>query len=264
MDKKNKKTKTPKKNIPIRKIAAVIIFKIFLPAALITALALLIFGVKRYFLESGYFNVRVIEVQGEKALNAFNKSGLLHRFRDKNIFVIDLEDTERFLRASCADIGHAAVRKVLPDTLSVLITVREPVALVKGRKYIPVDRDGVLLMNIKTSGWKKLPVIEGVRLKARELKDKVCASRNIKSALSLIEAIHASGILTEHDVNRVNASDHRNLVFFMDDGIEIRIRAEDMAGQLSMLKEILKDPKISPDEIRYIDLRFEDGVIGPK
>ena len=94
-----------------------------------------------------------IETSGEEALHSFSEAELLNQYRGCNMFMIDLKEVERFLLDQYADIDTVVVRKVLPDRLSAEIKVRKAVALVRDEKYIPIDREGVILANIRSSEW---------------------------------------------------------------------------------------------------------------
>jgi len=238
-----------------------IIFPVALAGAII---ALLCVGVVNYFLRSEQFKIMSVVFEGSETDPGFSADEILERFKSKNIFQIDLEEAENYLRTRYIDIKNVTVRKVLPDRLSVTVQLRKPAALIKDERYIPVDNDGVLLSGTDKTRYAGLPVIEGVRLRRSELASRRCGSRNMRAALALLRAMEASGILQEYEIGIINVSDYRNPLFFIDDGMEIRVGQNSLEGQLKRLKAILKDPAVNSEKVRYIDLRFKDNVIGPK
>ena len=116
----------------------------------------------------------------------------------------------------------------------------------------------------KDSPDKSLPVISGINVNLAKAVGKKIDSKSLGHALILFEFIKESGILNSHKLGEINAGNIKSMSFTLDDGMEIRIGHEDYAARLKSLKEILKDPKIWPSDIGYIDLRFGEPVIGPK
>ncbi|MFH1996000.1 MAG: cell division protein FtsQ/DivIB [Candidatus Omnitrophota bacterium] len=264
MDTKKKKKKNANKDVKSNSRLTSCIVKLLIALVIAGVAAVIVMGVRKYFLNSEIFRVDRIEIQGVEILRSFNDSQVKNRYIGKSIFEVDARETASYLRAICPDIRRVTVKRVMPDRLTIDITVREPVALVKGGEYIPIDSEGVILENIKESGWKQLPVINGVRLSRRELKAKFCDSKNIQSALLLIASIRRSPLMSEHEIRTINANDQRHLTFSIDDGVEIRLGKDDYDGALRRLNEMLSDPNVSSDQIKYIDLRFDDSVIGTK
>jgi hypothetical protein len=89
-------------------------------------------------------------------------------------------------------------------------------------------------------------------------------SRRINEALTLLKEITSSGILDTHTLVEIDIASIRNAIFFLEDGLEIKIGHEDYAKRLDNLKGVLGDPKLKTVDIMYIDLRFKEPVIGPK
>ena len=63
----------------------------------------------------------------------------------------------------------------------------------------------------------------------------------------------------------VDIADPGNLSFFFDDvNIEIKIGNEDFRNRLDVLVTVLEQISMDIDKFKYIDLRFEDPIIGPR
>ena len=61
-----------------------------------------------------------------------------------------------------------------------------------------------------------------------------------------------------------SAGDIKNLSFYLNDTLEIRIGYENFGQRLGHLRKTLRDPRFAVAKIKYIDLRFDDIVISPK
>ena len=69
-----------------------------------------------------------------------------------------------------------------------------------------------------------------------------------------------SGFLNDHTLTKVDISDYRNIAFFIEDGLEIKIGNSNFKERLGQLTKTLASIVVDKDEIKYIDLRFDDVV----
>ncbi|MCK4462997.1 MAG: cell division protein FtsQ, partial [Candidatus Omnitrophica bacterium] len=134
---------------------------------------------------------------------------------------------------------------------------------IKAFKYFPVDEEAVVL-SPQSEAKEGLPIITGISIWARPKKGEILRSNRINSALALLKGINESKILTEYEVERIDVSNIRNITFYLDNGLEIKIGHGNLREKLKKLSIILSDPKIDINNLKYVDLRFKDAVLGPK
>jgi len=264
LPKRQKKSKKSSRDSPVKGLLGPVFGKVSLVLVCGALGAFPAVWAWHFLSTSSYFSIKKIETFGHENLSSYSASSILNRYKGKNIFSVDVKAIERQVRDFSVDIDTSMVRKTLPDTITIVLAVREPCALVKDETYLPIDAEGVILANIKSTAWKRLPVITGVTLRKKEISQKKCESKNITVALELLAEIKRSGILRECDVSSVDVSDYKNPTFSINDGVEIRVGLGSFRDALQSLKSMLKDPKLSLSQVRYIDLRFKDAVIGPK
>jgi cell division septal protein FtsQ len=154
--------------------------------------------------------------------------------------------------------------RAFPDTVVATIALRKAVAQLYQEYYYPVDRDGVILSGVKDSPLNTLPVINGVYANLSTQVGKLVDSNQLKKTLLLLKELKSSGILNEHTLMAIDISNIRNAVFFLENGLEVKVGYEDFALRLENLKKVLRDPKLKPTDVKYIDLRFREPVIGLK
>lgn len=251
-----KKDNNKKRNGAPRK-GTLFIFLLLLTAGAILASAYTLYA------KSPYFTVRdVIMIGGEpSSVNYAELEGML---TEKNIFKIDLKGAKDYMLDNYPELLDLRLERAFPDSIIATIILRKPVAQLYRKRYYPVDEDGVLLSGAADQPDKKLPIINGVRVNLSRQVGKATESKRIKEALSLLKELEGSGILDRHVLVEIDVTSLRNIIFFLEDGLEVKIGREDYASRLKNLKEVLSDPKIKPEDIRYIDLRFKEPVIGPK
>lgn len=251
----------------VKKVKAVFIENALRSLAALIMIALIFAAGRMYVANSGYFRLKTVETKeiflDKKSLNMIN-SRILNWYKGTNIFRINLRGIARTLAASYPDAKAITVSLELPDKLVVSMKFRRPVALVRSDKFFPVDSEGFIMPSVDPASVSGLSVIEGVTVRYDEKKGKRSASKNLRSALELLRDITASALNAELGKVRIDAADSSNLLLRMANGIEVRIGAEKFKERLDMLYRTLKDPRLAPDRIEYIDLRFDDAVIGPK
>ena len=96
--------------------------------------------------------------------------------------------------------------------------------------------------------------------RARELVE----NPKIRNAFLLLDALDESSTLSDYTVTAIDVSSYRNLSFYLENGIEVKIGGEDFPNRLKKLKITLANPDLDKENIKYIDLRFKGVVIGPK
>jgi cell division septal protein FtsQ len=215
---------------------------------------------------SNYFDLRHVDTKGiqDRALSRSIGSEILKNNRGKNVFDINIQAIAKYLAFKYQDAKDVSVVRSLPDKLTIIFRFRVPVALLADGKNYPVDREGYIVLNVDEKAVKDLPVISGIESRYEERIGRKNASKNLISALELLKEIRGARFMSKHRLIRIDARDVKGLAFFIDDGLEVRIGNENLKERLSVLRKTLGDPRVIVSRIRYIDLRFEDVVIGPK
>ncbi len=135
-------------------------------------------------------------------------------------------------------------------------------ALVKSGKFYPVDEDGVVLPGgSRVDALNDLPIINGIDIRTVNAR---FTYRNLKLALKLLEEIRLLRSLSSLGIAAINVYDSRNMSFNLKNGVEIRVGEEKFRERLDLLSKALRDPRLVMDNIKYIDVRFKDIIVGPK
>ncbi|MFA6610031.1 MAG: cell division protein FtsQ/DivIB, partial [Candidatus Omnitrophota bacterium] len=216
---------------------------------------------------SDYFKVRHIEMKGlsDNTLEATSLGNeLLRSYKNKNIFDTSLSSIARNLAVRYPDAKNVAVKRSLPDKLTISFNFRRPIALAGSARYYPVDEDGYLLIDADTLTLGALPSISGVDIRYEGKATRKIDSRELKAALELLKEIRRAKFMAGHRLIRIDASDINDMRFYLDDGLEIRIGFENLKERLELLRNTLKDSRFMKDKIKYIDVRFHDATIGTK
>ena len=218
-----------------------------------------------YFLFSDYFRVDKVEVYCD------NIHSILENFESYSIHSksllhqINLSGLKQEVLKNHPEFKSVVVKKVLPNTLRIEIETRRPVAQILLGQYFPVDSDGRILPAPKNLADPGLPVIKGMTLEVTDLKvGREYRSNRLIKALTLLAAIQSTQVVSPSQIAVIDVMDHNSIDFYLKNGIQVKIGKEDFPERLKVLSRVLSHSTLPQDQIRYIDLRFDDPAIGPK
>lgn len=268
--KKRKARKVLTSFLKIKKFSAQkIIAAIVLAAAAITLVNLCI-AVRN----SDYFKIKDVIIEGNQGLDLSN-------LRGENIFAVDLDQESRSLEQIYSNYKSIRFIRVVPDRVYVDFIERVPVAIVKLYKCFCVDYEGVFFSCPDQCKKQELPVIKG-------LETRIFGPKTDKSYRQVRELEVALEIISELSINkvtrgcRVDSIDMKNpesirffinaqrpIPFFSREGsslkevtrIEVMIGQEELRRKISILGGLLKRNKTKTEQIKYIDLRFNEPVM---
>jgi cell division septal protein FtsQ len=218
-------------------------------------------GAGNVIAHSDAFRVTEIQLPPKSPLKV-PKSSLVGR----NIWAVDIESLAQDLKAQQPHLKELRVVRMLPQTLRVETVERTPVAQVLLRSWHPVDRDGYILPASGTTPAEGLVILRGVEdSKSPLAPGKTQTGARVMRALKLIDQLRGSSWLLGHQLSVVDAADPEQITFVLDQGMEIRCGSQTRLTQdLKRLKTVLQQVAKRELNVRYIDLRFQDPVIGPK
>ena len=225
---------------------------------LVIAIVALIF---LFFRRSQYFRITAIDVVSQNNAAQINVAALSNIYKGRNIFEVDINSISSGIKRENPVIKDVVVRRVLPDRIEIDVISRQAIAKIKSSSYFPIDDTGMVLSpDAKADG---LPVIIGFSRWFKPRTGEKVDSPQVDSALSLINDIDKMGS-SRYVVSTIDVANHKNISFYIEDSIEVKIGGEDFQERLKMLDQTLKNPMLDTKNIKYIDLRFKDAVIGPK
>jgi cell division septal protein FtsQ len=261
-EKKNN-NKAGKKRDPKEK-SNLIIIGLSVGLFLLTVTGLSVFTYRVLYM-SDYFFIKESRIDwSNKPLTDKNYFELINTGVGKNIFEVDIKETIGGVLKRYPEFKDIKVMRDFPDKLTLEIDARTPVAQVGKKNFFLIDDEGVVLTDMMDSIREGLPVISGIRrgfLSALGSKNK---SLRIKRALALLAAIDAADFLDEHTLTRIDVANPRNLSFYIEEGLEIKIGHSNFPERIEALDKTLDSMLIGKDEIKYIDLRFDDVVLGTR
>jgi cell division septal protein FtsQ len=192
--------------------------------------------------------------------------GLLAVCKGENIFEADLASAKEYILSNYPEIRTVIINRVFPDKLVLTVRPRRPVAQISlPSGFCLVDAQAVILPGPRGLAIEGLPIITGID--GRAIMTRVGKSYDdtaLKKVLRLIEVINQLAFSADHEIHMIDASDAQNLSLYIEGGIEIKIGGEEFRNRLLMLNRTLEAGRLDTSQIKYIDLRFGNVIIGPR
>jgi len=275
--KKQKVRFRKKKNIHPRnpkKVTAQIktIVRFFLIGLVVGAIGFGFVRLKYMFVDVGYFIIKGVDVK------VYDKKGALQNISlnnaldsdivGANIFFLDLNDLKEKIELFHPEFKGIVLRRLLPNKLIVQGELRKPIAQIRSDRYYLVDDEGMILPNVRNFPDTELPIISGIGInlaKASSIAFSEFQKDKLYKAISLIGDVASNKGLSEYKIKLVDITDPGNVSFFLTSAdIEIKIGNTDFQNRLEVLSTVLEQMASNIDSFKYIDLRFEDPIIGPR
>lgn len=245
--------------------------KFLIVIALVTMLGVGLVRLKYMFVDSEYFMIKEVVVtlydeDGSEKTLPFDEIAD-QRIEGTSIFFIDLSDFKEKVVLLHPEFKDIVVRRVLPNKLIVQAILRKAVLQIRSDRYYFVDREGVLLPDVKNFPDPNLPIITGIGINLAKIQTSRFSrfeKDRLSKALSLIEDMRDIKELQEFKLKMVDITDPGNLSFYIDKvDVEIKIGNTDFRNRLKVLATVLSQFSSDINNFKYIDLRFEDPIVGP-
>ncbi len=237
-----------------------------LPYIFSLAVVGLLFGsVVAYAINSPTFELQEVRVLNAGTLSAQQAFNFCELRPGENLITLDLVNVQQVIKRKHPEFKEVSVRRVLPNRIEVLLKRRTPVAQVAFSRYVQVDKDLVLLPGSGVAPFRNLTIIEGTPVPRPGLYVGVTVKdSSTRKALKLMEIIKNSNILKKHTLTKIDIGDPKNISLVVDGDIEIKIGNSHFMDRLKILDQTLRTVDLDRNKIRYIDLRFDDVVVGPR
>jgi cell division protein FtsQ len=226
-------------------------------------LALVIYGVYRatsLVLTADALTITRINVSGNSRLSRGEVVSLLDGLRGTNMVTVDLESWRQKLLSS-PWVADAAIRRVLPGTVAVAISERQPMGIgrVGDELYLIDDRGGVIDQFGPNYAEFDLPIIDGLAAAPRDNGPLIDAPR-AELAAHVLEALQGRPDLAKR-VSEIDVTDVRDAVLLLKgDTALVRVGNEQFAERLQSYLDLAPTLRERVAAIDYVDLRFDERV----
>lgn len=206
------------------------------------------------------FDVANIVLHGTDRLSRGEAMALVGDLRGHNILTIGLDDWRQRLMTS-PWVEDVAVRRVLPNTLDIVVRERTPMGIARiGRDLYLVDQYGTVIDQFGPSyADLDLPIIDGLAQPPREGPPVLDEGRTALAARLLADVAGHQQIADR--VSQIDVRDQRDAVVLLDgDTVMLRLGDRDFAERLQDYLDVATALKDRMSAIDTVDLRFGERI----
>lgn len=211
-------------------------------------------------LSAEVLTVSRITVSGTARMSSGEVLALLEGLRGANLITTDLDQWRQKL-LSAPWVADAAIRRVLPGTLTVHITEREPLGIARlgTRLYLLDDRGLVIDEFGPNYADLDLPIIDGLADSPNEGGLLVHEAR-AALVVRLLSELEARPALASR-ISQIVVQSARDLsVVLKGDTAVVRLGGERFAERLQSYLDLAPALRERVPQIDYVDLRFDERI----
>jgi cell division septal protein FtsQ len=212
------------------------------------------------FVHASILQVRKIVVRGHVRLSSGEVQALVDGLRGSSILTVDLPAYRARLLES-PWVADVALRRVLPSTIEVFVSEREPVALcrINGTLYL-IDRSGALIDEFGPK-YKKfdLPIVDGAT-RVPSSGEPLIDEARVALAARVIDDVAANAALATR-VSQIDVSDIFDAVVLLDDDpAMLHLGTEKFAERLQGYVDLAERLRETVPDIDYASLQFDGRI----
>ena len=204
--------------------------------------------------------VQDIQVRGNQHLAKGEVLAILEGLRGEHILATDLDEWRQRLLGS-PWIAHAALRRLLPSTVEVVIRERHPLALARlGSNLYLIDDEGLVIDEYGPNyAQLDLPIVDGLTSGPPTSGPTIDPTRAYLAA-RVVAALGPRPDLLQR-VSQLDVSNpHDAVVMFDQDPAFVHVGEDDFLERLQAYLDLSDALRARVPDIEYADLRFADRV----
>lgn len=213
-------------------------------------------------LTSDVVTVTRIAVSGNSRLSRDEVLALMRGLDGRNMLILDLGEWRQKLLAS-PWVADATLRRVLPGTVEVVVSEREPVAIARlGDALYLIDRSGAVIDRFgPVHAALDLPLVDGLASDASPAGGRPGVDQaRAALAVRLLTSLEADPELARR-VSEIDVADARDAAVMLDgDTVLVRVGDDQFVERLRSYLDLAPALRERVPRIDYVDVRFGERV----
>jgi cell division septal protein FtsQ len=226
-------------------------------AALISALVIAGY---RALNSATFFRLKNIEVNGGR-----------HVTREEILAIAGVGAGNDLLRMNLRQMGEqltrnpwvetVRIRRFFPDTLSIAVSEREPLAVVNMGFIYYLDKKGVVFKVLNQGDRLDFPVVTG--FSEEELStDPAGGKEALRAACELLKILQEKGAFILADVSEIHYDKGYGFTMYTASGaLPVKIGSGDFAAKLDRFARIYRELMAQQPSLNFIDLDYNDRIV---
>lgn len=214
------------------------------------------------FITSEYFQIKHVVVGPSLQ---FILSRDVEPFKGKNIFTIDIQKVEALLERKYPQASELRVLRRFPNRLVVEAKKRSPFVQVKVKNvYVAIDEKSVILATDEDP-LKGLPLMDNTKIVSSEaILGGTVRSRDVRIGIqiqkSFVNYLHRANL----SIASIDLSDLSKINVYLSNDLRIIMDSEKIDSKIQILSFVLTQKNLDFKDVKYIDLRFKEPILGRK
>jgi len=208
------------------------------------------------------------------SLKSVEVSNAKHLTRDEILGLAGVEPGKDLLRMNLKRMGEhilqnpwvetVQINRYLPDTVSIVITEREPIAIVNLGFIYYLDRKGNVFKVLNQGDKLDFPVVTG--FSEEELGSDPKGTREaLEATCELLKILREKGAFILADVSEIHYDKGYGFTLFTAAGaLPVKVGSGDFPAKVERFARIYRNLMVQLPSIHYIDLDFNDKIIVKK
>lgn len=237
--------------------------KIALGAAVVSLIFGIVFVAHRAVDATTFFRLRNIEVSSTKRLS-----------HDEILALIGVEAGQDLARMNLKSMGEqlaqnpwvetVRIHRFFPDRLSIIISEREPLAIVNMGFIYYLDKKGNVFKVLNQGDRLDYPVVTG--FSEEDMTSNPASTREaLKATCELLGILREKGAFILADVSEIHYDKGYGFTLFTASGaLPVKIGSGDFTAKLGRLARIYQELMVQRPSLQYIDLDYNDKIVVKK
>jgi cell division septal protein FtsQ len=236
------------------------LFRGLAAAGVVLLFAVLVSGVVGYAVTSSTLRIQRITVSGNQRLSTGQVQALLGHLIGSSTVAADIKQARRKLQ-DARWVEHVEIRRVFPDSVSVVLTERQAIALgrIKGELYL-IDREGVIIDEYGPNYSElDLPIVNG--LSTGQSPEMLLDEQRAMTLKRFIGSLRSRPDLAAL-VSEIDLRDPLNVEVMLEgDTVAVRLGQEKFVERLETYAGVASELKDRVTDIDYVDARYVPSMV---
>ncbi len=223
----------------------------------------ILYGCYRAISTVTLFSLKTIEVSNVKHLTRDEILGLAGLEPGKDLLRMDLKRMgEHILQNPWVETVH--INRYFPDAVSIVVTEREPVAIVNMGFIYYLDKKGNVFKVLNQGDKLDFPVVTG--FSEEDLGNDPKGTREaLEATCHLLKILREKGAFILADVSEIHYDKGYGFTLFTAAGaLPVKVGSGDFPAKVERFARIYRDLMVQLPSIHYIDLDYNDKIIVKK
>jgi len=219
-------------------------------------------GTSKLIIQSQYFKVKAVII--EPSLQFINKKDI-EKLIGQSIFLVDLKKLHGRLEYRYPQVSQLRIMKQFPNQILIKAESRNPIAQTRINDILLTLDLGAVVLSTSTKLEKNIPFIVGLPERSETISlGEPVRGKEVRLALRIIRLFNENHTLSKYGIDKINVENISNIYLNLTNGLKVIVDHDNLSRKIKLLNFMIAQSQINLKEVKYIDLRFKEPILGKK